>query len=771
MKRKAISCFVLFVFICGLLVPLTASASVYLPGQPVTSGSIEVYYDFFGGEEQALLWVTDDPAGTRRWNRTLKIYSDFIEVSNPSKSFCSLTQGEKYNLTVVETFTTGFSPRVALYLNGVYVGSATDGNHINTWKFIGVEYFNCRAVYADSADFSPQSLAAKLNTENEYIKITESEKQYDGFAVTTAFPFDVTVGEFLDEVSPSEGASVKILRDGAEAKPDSLLSSGDIAAVTSSSGTVTNHYSVTVRKPSFLKVKCSDDFLKINLNAVLYPDDESGTVKVFKYEEGVVHSCDDTALLTETVATENLCDLETSIDIPDTFESGFYEAYIFYTVDGEQKQMSQKFLYSDLSSAEAENLAKNVNDAKNPDDVREILSSENNLEKLGFEKKDYEQSLNFICETLYGLLKNGAVKPYSVQTLISGFKNANAAYSLKTYGTEASEQLSEYFGEKYEMYSVLTDSEKACFDLLLSSADYGKALLSDIFSEKIMLCRVIAAESRNSLKDYLTDNYKYFGIDISDTGTYSRISAVHRYKVFDGILSEKNSINAKEDVKMLFNKYVKKAYDEEPKKTTEKKSGGSSSSKTYSSSSDVYKPSVPELPSRPTAKAASERLRTLGIMIGFPDGSMKLDTTVSRAEFSKMLVLSFDINANNGTVFKDVSENDWFYEYVGRLSGADVVLGYNGYFKPNDTITREDSAVMLYRLASHKSIALKGEFKAYSDFASVSDYAASAVAVLASENILDNKASSFSPGNHLTRGDAAIMICQMIDKMNGGDKQ
>ena len=175
MKRKAISCFVLFVFICGLLVPLTASASVYLPGQPITSGSIEVYYDFFGGDEQALLWVTDDPAGTRRWNRTLKIYSDFIEVSNPSKSFCSLTQGEKYNLTVVETFTTGFSPRVALYLNGVYVGSATDGNHINTWKFIGVEYFNCRAVYADSADFSPQSLAAKLDTENEYIKITEKQ--------------------------------------------------------------------------------------------------------------------------------------------------------------------------------------------------------------------------------------------------------------------------------------------------------------------------------------------------------------------------------------------------------------------------------------------------------------------------------------------------------------------------------------------------------------------------------------------------------------------
>ena len=94
--------------------------------------------------------------------------------------------------------------------------------------------------------------------------------------------------------------------------------------------------------------------------------------------------------------------------------------------------------------------------------------------------------------------------------------------------------------------------------------------------------------------------------------------------------------------------------------------------------------------------------------------------------------------ATESLKFHDVSPADWFSDAVqigaqyGLISGAE-----DGTFKPNATITREESMVMLSRALilagenmthTHEQIeALLGKF---SDGASVSDWAKAAVAAL-----------------------------------------
>ena len=65
---------------------------------------------------------------------------------------------------------------------------------------------------------------------------------------------------------------------------------------------------------------------------------------------------------------------------------------------------------------------------------------------------------------------------------------------------------------------------------------------------------------------------------------------------------------------------------------------------------------------------AAQTLIEKGILNGYEDGSLRLQNNVTRAEFAKMLAVSFNIKAQGSAVFSDVYENDWFYEYVPSLS-------------------------------------------------------------------------------------------------------
>ncbi|MGE5559312.1 MAG: S-layer homology domain-containing protein [Bacillota bacterium] len=76
------------------------------------------------------------------------------------------------------------------------------------------------------------------------------------------------------------------------------------------------------------------------------------------------------------------------------------------------------------------------------------------------------------------------------------------------------------------------------------------------------------------------------------------------------------------------------------------------------------------------------------IVNGYPDGSFRPYRLLSRAEFAKLISLSYNIKGSK--VFPDTSRH-WAKEYIGGLVKENILHGYSdGQFKPEQLISRAE---------------------------------------------------------------------------------
>ncbi len=164
------------------------------------------------------------------------------------------------------------------------------------------------------------------------------------------------------------------------------------------------------------------------------------------------------------------------------------------------------------------------------------------------------------------------------------------------------------------------------------------------------------------------------------------------------------------------------------------------------------------------AKDAIEILSQKGIISGY-DGSFRPDDTLSRCEMAKIISVAANLNGGRAD-FADVSENDWFYEYVAAAMQAGLINGYDGKFNPYTSITRQDVAVILYRLFGHKlELANDMNFK---DSTLVADYAREAISSLSKAGIINGyEDGSFKPQNSITRAEIAKLMSNCITLWEG----
>lgn len=104
-----------------------------------------------------------------------------------------------------------------------------------------------------------------------------------------------------------------------------------------------------------------------------------------------------------------------------------------------------------------------------------------------------------------------------------------------------------------------------------------------------------------------------------------------------------------------------------------------------------------------TRGAAIYKLVKSGVLVGYPDGTFRPDAEITRAELCKVVNLIFGYTEieENDLGFSDVKADDWFYEYVLVAKKAGYVKGYeDGTFRPENKITREETATILTRVAN-----------------------------------------------------------------------
>ena len=151
------------------------------------------------------------------------------------------------------------------------------------------------------------------------------------------------------------------------------------------------------------------------------------------------------------------------------------------------------------------------------------------------------------------------------------------------------------------------------------------------------------------------------------------------------------------------------------------------------------------------------------VQLGAIDGTtedFRPNDTVTRAEFIKMIVcvLGLELDYTTDSSFSDAPQGQWYTPYIIAGTKAGIINGMgDGTFGVEAYISRQDIAAILYRAAQNTME--KGNLAAFSDAATVADYAADGVGALAKAGIVNGLGDgTFAPFNHATRAETAKMV-------------
>ena len=163
-----------------------------------------------------------------------------------------------------------------------------------------------------------------------------------------------------------------------------------------------------------------------------------------------------------------------------------------------------------------------------------------------------------------------------------------------------------------------------------------------------------------------------------------------------------------------------------------------------------------------TVKKNTPKLNTadhFAYVQGYPDGTVKPAGNITRAETAAILFRLMD-DASRKTYystksgFRDVASGSWYNTYVATLNNAGVITdSSNGYFRPNEAITRAELAAMLAKF-SETTVAAN-----YFNDVSAKYWAANAIAICAKLGWINGYPDgTFRPDKNVTRAELMAMI-------------
>ena len=168
------------------------------------------------------------------------------------------------------------------------------------------------------------------------------------------------------------------------------------------------------------------------------------------------------------------------------------------------------------------------------------------------------------------------------------------------------------------------------------------------------------------------------------------------------------------------------------------------------------------------AGSSIEALAARGIVAGRGDNMFMPGDSITRAEFLVMLLNAFDLTDEKADcTFKDVNDGKWYYNAIATAQKLGIVQGKtDGTFGINDAITRQDMAVMVYKVSELLKVEMKetnsqAQFK---DSAKISAYAVNAISAMQKSGIINGVGNdNFAPKNNATRAQAAVIIYQVFN--------
>ena len=159
-----------------------------------------------------------------------------------------------------------------------------------------------------------------------------------------------------------------------------------------------------------------------------------------------------------------------------------------------------------------------------------------------------------------------------------------------------------------------------------------------------------------------------------------------------------------------------------------------------------------------------------GLMSGYGNGVFGSNDHLSRAQLCQILYNKEGRPAvTGGSAFTDVANGAWYFDAVTWAAENGIVGGYGGgLFGPEDNITREQLAAILYRYAQAKgydvSVGEDTNILSYADALDVSEWAIPAMQWACGSGVINGVTdSTLVPQGNATRAQAATMLMRFCE--------
>ena len=158
------------------------------------------------------------------------------------------------------------------------------------------------------------------------------------------------------------------------------------------------------------------------------------------------------------------------------------------------------------------------------------------------------------------------------------------------------------------------------------------------------------------------------------------------------------------------------------------------------------------------------------LMNGYDDGRFGPNDQTTRAQIVTVLYrLEGEPATRSSNSFSDVSSGGQYYSSaVAWAAINDIVNGYeDGRFGPNDNVTREQIATILYRYATYKGYDTEntGSIANFSDAAKVSSWANTAISWAVGEELMNGDNGALRPQGNATRAEIAALLMRFCENI------
>jgi len=166
-------------------------------------------------------------------------------------------------------------------------------------------------------------------------------------------------------------------------------------------------------------------------------------------------------------------------------------------------------------------------------------------------------------------------------------------------------------------------------------------------------------------------------------------------------------------------------------------------------------------------------LAARGIMRGTAEGYFEPDELITRGEFVSAIVMAFDmLNLEAQTTFTDIAPAAWYFQAIATAENERLIEGFgDGTFQaaleiPKDQLTVVAANTLMERMGYLVPADIERILARYLDREELARWSEEGIALATASNVMIFRADSlFAPESIMTRGDAAIVLYRLFNRV------